>query len=374
MGSKPIMPLFFRSRRLRSFPGRRFSVLLAGLSTWLAAAPVWAESNAALGLQERITTLFAEHGDAVVRVKAAFEEIDDEGEAEVTVKYGTGFFISRQGHILANASRTDGADRIWIEHGGLSLQALSLGQDFATNLALLKVTHLPPNFGFIPLPDRSDLPPIGSMIVMISCPLEFEPSPYLGLVAGHESSFFQTAFPTTYIRTSIAAGLGEGGAPILDLNGRLVGIVIAGLAEVRGAYCLPGAAARRVRDDLLFEGEVRYGWFGFDVITRGSRTYGPEILIENVVEGGPSEAAGLREGDVLVAIDGYEVRTISSLRDAVFFSRVGEFASVEVLRGPERTEVELSIRIAERPVDTEFVRAIAGSEEDAAEASPDGDS
>lgn len=316
--------------------------------------PAAAEARGdALTLQRRITDLYEAQAGAVVRVKAAFEEEDENGQQRVTVKYGTGFFISREGHLLANASRAYGADRIWIEHRGLSYPAEAVGHDFYTNVALLQALALPEDFDFLRLPDEAGLPPVGSLALMISCPLEFEPSPSLGLISGHESHFFQQIFPTTCIRSSIPAGMGEGGAPILALNGRLLGIVFAGLADIPGSYILPARAAKRIRDDLLFQGEVAYAWMGFDLKPRLSGENRAELVIDSISAQSPAEKAGLRTGDVLVSLGGEPMANLSAVRDSLFYARPQEYLDVEVLRTAEGTREEerlvFSVQLSRRP-------------------------
>lgn len=334
----------------------------------LAGPPVQAQEAGFASLQRRVVELYSEHRNAVVRVKAAFEgEPAATSEPQVTLKYGTGFFISREGHLLANASRVFGADRIWVDLNDISYAAELIGADFATNLALLRVVTLPDDFTHFHLPDSNALPEIGTMVLQISCPLEFEPSPFFGLIAGRESNFFDQVFPTTYIRTNIPAGLGEGGAPVLDLNGNLVGIVIAGLVDVQGSYCLPARAARRIRDDLLFSrdsselGEVNYGWLGFEATERINEARAREVILTGLTEDAPAGRAGLQEGDQLLRIGSFAIRTIRDVRDALFYARVGQFLDMEVLREDET--LTFSVRVESRPADEPFVTPISEANE-----------
>src|SRR5690554_579575 len=92
-----------------------------------------------LNIQRRITELVEEQVDGVVRVKAAAEESDPSGEAVVTQRVGTGFFISEDGHILTNASVALGADRVWVELDGVEYAADHIGSDPETNISLLKL-------------------------------------------------------------------------------------------------------------------------------------------------------------------------------------------------------------------------------------------
>ena len=98
-------------------------------------------------MQSRLIELFQENQNAIVRVKAAYESDNPADMPQIVI--GTGFFISREGHDLTNASTVLNPDRIWVVFKGVEYAAKMIGYDKATNLALLKVITLPKDFGFI---------------------------------------------------------------------------------------------------------------------------------------------------------------------------------------------------------------------------------
>lgn len=296
-----------------------------------------------LGVERRVKTVFGENQGKVVRIKAAYENGNDSGQ--VSLRVGTGFFISSDGLLLANASVTDGARRIWIENGDTTYEAAFVAADGETNLALLRVEDQPKgSFEFVPI-DGVTHPPIGTFLLSIGCALEFDPAPRIGLVSGLDSNFGKRVFPTAYIRTTIPANPGEGGSPVFDLNGRLLGMIVASLPEVSASYVIPADAIGKIRDDLFLNGEVRYGWIGMEVESqsRGPGDRAP-LLVTRITPGGPAEKGGLREGDRILGLDGAPVEGIHGLRHQFFLARVGQFLSVEVERGKET--LNLSIRIA----------------------------
>ena len=178
-------------------------------------------------------------------------------------------------------------------------------------------------------------------------PLEFDPTPHFGIFAGSESRFGDRFFPCNYIRTSIPAGPGDGGSAYLDLTGRLLGIQVGSLPDVGSSYILPARAALRIRDDILFSGTVTYGWIGFEVEISTSIGEGRRLILSQVFPGSPAEAAGLLEGDVLQRIGDYPVSVLDDLRNAMFYTRVGQYVDVVVERdGASR---RFSVKIAARP-------------------------
>lgn len=305
-----------------------------------------------LSLQRRVVEVFEENRDAVVRVKGAFEGVSESGDRDITLKIGTGFFISREGHILANATRTQGASRIWVEHRGVDYAAEYLGGDSVNNIALLRLVALPEAFSVIRMGESMDLPKIGSTAVAISHYLDFDAAPNIGLVQTHARRYGNSIFPTTFLRISIPNDLGEGGSPILDLNGRLIGMMIAALPDIRASFALPTRAVSRIRDDLLFEGEVKYSWIGIEVKPEVDFETG-RVIVNAVMEGTPAANAGIREGDALLRLGEFEIERVEDYPNASFFVRPGEFVSVAIMRGEEL--LNFNFRVERRPVNEALI-------------------
>lgn len=334
-----------RFRYYRAFPWPAFLV-----SAILATIIVTARANGEVrSFEDRIVTLFEENHPAMVRVKAVYPPKEDSEEKIPQVVIGTGFFISREGLILTNASVVSDPLRVWIEHNQTAYSAEVVGMEDRANIAFLRTHTLPDSFTFLHLADRADLPPVGSFAVRLSMPLEFSASPTFGMISGYESRFGDRIFPCTYVRTTIPSGPGDGGSAYLDLNGRLIGIQVGSLPEVGSSYILPARAALRIRDDMLFSGTVTYGWIGFEVELASAIETGPQVVLSEVFPDSPGSEAGLIEGDVLLEIGDYTISALDDLRNAMFYTRVGQFVDVRVRReGEPRT---FSIKVAARPDD-----------------------
>jgi len=311
-------------------------------------------------LEERIVTLFEENRTAMVRVKAIYPPAEETEDSVPQVVIGSGFFISREGLILTNASVVSDPLRVWIEHNQTAFSADVVGLDEEANIAFLRTHTLPDSFTFLHLADRAALPPVGSLTVRISMPLEFSASPTFGMIAGYESRFGGRIFPCTYVRTTIPSGPGDGGSAYLDLSGRLIGVQVGSLPDVNSSYILPARAALRIRDDLLFSGTVTYGWIGFEVELASAINTGPQVVLSEVFGDSPGNSAGLMEGDILKEIGDYTINNLDDLRNAMFYTRVGQFVDVRVKRDGElRT---FSIKVAARP-ENEPIRIIEPVEE-----------
>ena len=321
----------------------------------------FASASDFLSLQRRIIEIYEENRSAMVRVKAVYEANAEEDSPQVFI--GSGFFISREGYIITNTNivknpiREDLPIRVWVEHESIAYAADVMGVDASTNLAILRLQSLPSTFQFLSLMDQSELPPVGSVVVRLSMPLEFDPTPDIGLVTGHESRFSGRLFPCKYIRTSIPGTPGDGGSAYLDLNGRLLGINVVSVPEVGATYLVPTRAAVRVREDLLSAGEVTRGWIGFEIREETSVRDGSRVVLASITDS-PARQAGLLPGDVLHRIGEDPIQRRDDWRKAMFDTRVGQDTQVELFRDGELKE--FSVRIAPRPDDEplEVVRSV----------------
>ena len=307
-----------------------------------------ANSYDALALQQRVIEVFEQNKDAIVRVKAAFRSPESEtGKSQVMLRVGSGFFVSHEGHVLVNASRAAGADRVWIEYKDKRYAAEAVGHDRQTNVSILRVIELPDKFSIIPIDTSSSDPQLGSIAVAISCPLDFQASPSMGIITGKDKKLFKRDFPTVYLRTSIATNAGRNGCPILDINGRFIGMAIVSLPDIGGSYCLPPEALVRVRDDLLFSGRITHSWIGCEVAEKLNADNTNSVYLKRFLEGSPARQAGLIEGDRLLSIDNRPIKTATDVRIAVFFMRPNQFTSIKVMRAA--TELEFSVKTSPRP-------------------------
>ncbi|MFO8028120.1 MAG: S1C family serine protease [Opitutales bacterium] len=326
------------------------------VALWCFAAQLThAEQPNALALQQRLIEVYEQNKGAVVRVKAAYAQSEVvDGEAKVTLRVGTGFFISREGHVLVSASRAAGADRVWIEYEGKTYATESIGHDRLTNVSVLRVLAPPEEFAIINLDTNVGYPDLGAIAVSISCPLDFEPSPAMGLFTGVDKKLAHQIFPTEYIRTTIPVDAGQGGCPILDINGRFIGMSVASIPDLGGSYCLPVDALVRVRDDLIFSGKIIHSWLGFEVKAEINDLDSDEVILSRVHEAAPADKAGLKEGDRLISIGGREIGEVTDVRGAIFFTRANQFTSVKFERDGEMREV--SVKTLARPGDVPEIK------------------
>lgn len=314
---------------------------------WLVA-PLGSFANEDLvALQQRIVAVQTDHAGAVVTVFAQHRSSDPEQPASHIV--GTGFFISREGLILTATNVIHGADRVWVENRGIGYLAEVVGSDRLTNVAILKLKAVPEELAYLRFPQEPELPPVGTLLVWISCELGMAPGPDLGLVNGWNTAYGERILPTVYLRTSLTLDGGENGAPVFDLNGNLVGMAIIGLPETRSSFLLPVRALERVRDDILFSGEVAFAHFGFTTMEIADRKEASRVFVEAIEPDSPAATAGIKVDDIILRVGAFAIDRDRDLRRAFFFTRPNEQVDVQVRRDGEVLTLPLKAGRRERP-------------------------
>lgn len=287
-------------------------------------------------LQERMCAVFNERRPAVVKIFSVAPSMEENGRKVLSV--GTAFFIDKKGQLLANANVVIGGERMWVEHEGRPYATTLLGVDPQTNLALLRAETMPKGAGYVDLSAASKSPPTASFLMAISCKLGFDPGPSTGMLVGRNSNYGNQLLPTNYLRTDIPSDGAEGGAPVFDIEGRFVGLVVISLPEIRASFLLPAAAVERVYEALTAIGHMDYAYLGLNARQRVDINGELQVCLDDVVAEGPAEAAGLEKGDVLLQMGGRTIRRDEDLREAVFFAKPDKSLSVKVLRdGKERS-------------------------------------
>jgi serine protease Do len=296
-----------------------------------------------LALQRRYIDLLGQARAAVVKINIV--------GADGITYLSTGFFISKEGYLItANAHLLQDAVRVIFEYDGVPYIADVAGVDLVTNIALLRAPKLPGAFGVLDLADSPELPPLGTMLLAVTCKRGDEPGPSPGILQGYNAKYGDQKLPALYLRTNIPDDGAESGSPVFDLEGKLVGLMVVTLPETRSSLVLPTRALIRVREDLLDHGHVQYGHFGFSGKQFVTAETGSLMLIDDVEYGGPAATAGLKVGDVLLAIGDTTISTDQDITQLAFFARPGQYVTVRVRR--DGKEMEMPLQVGEMKLET----------------------
>ncbi len=281
----------------------------------------------------------------------------DQAPTRRSQSLGSGFIISADGYIVTNNHVIRDASEITVNllDSDTSYQAEVVGRDAETDLALLKIEADRPlpvlEFG------DSDQAKVGQWVVAIGNPFGLAHTVTAGIVSA-KGRIIGSGPYDDFIQTDASINPGNSGGPLLDMQGRVIGINTAIVASGQGiGFAIPSNMARGIITQLQENKMVQRGWLGVtiqDLDDNSARALGLKstqgALIAEVISGEPAEQAGLRSGDVVVTINGQAVVDSGSLLRVVAQQTPGESVKVEVMRqGKKQTfTVTLGTRDPER--------------------------
>ncbi|MEZ5502655.1 MAG: trypsin-like peptidase domain-containing protein [Halioglobus sp.] len=270
---------------------------------------------------------------------------------------GSGVIMTSAGHILTNNHVIAGADAIQVMlYDGRSANAVVIGTDTATDLAVLKVEL--PDLQPITLGD-SDTARVGDVVLAIGNPLGFGHSVTQGIVSALGRYGLQLNAYEDYIQTDAIIHLGNSGGALIDTNGRLLGIntlIYTGSNEAQSAatgigisLAIPVNLAVFVMQDLINYGEVIRGWLGVSVepigATPSSGGNRQTLAVVEVAADSPAQKAGVQVGDVITHIDGEPVQDGRLTMHRIARLKPGDTVAISVQRGQQSLELSAIVGV-----------------------------
>ncbi|HST31403.1 MAG TPA: trypsin-like peptidase domain-containing protein [Chthoniobacterales bacterium] len=315
-------------RRLSSFrPASAFSSL-AGVALLAAATSLSAQQpQEPTTISREVKEVFDRCSKAVVKIDAT----DQHGELS-----GTGFFVDPMGTLYTAYSVGGEASNISVEFKGKKYPARQLMADLRSGIALLKIDLASPA---LPIGSSGQME-IATPVVTIGYPLDLSETPSFGMIAGFDRKCLGGYFSTTHMRVNLPPQRGEGGAPLLNLKGEVVGILLYSF-ENNSCYALPIEAAEKLRSDYVRFGEARYGWIGTNVQESATPVEGSRAVTTEVMKDTPAAEAGLKPGDVVLQIGRTKVHEPEDILEASFFLTAGDAVPITVARGNEKITFQI---------------------------------
>jgi len=270
---------------------------------------------------------------------------------------GSGVIVSADGYILTASHLIEDADdvKITLADGQKKLDVKIVGSDPATDVAVLKVDAK--NLPAITLAD-SDKLEVGDVVLAIGNPFEVGQSVSMGIVSGLGRNGMGISRYENFIQTDAAINMGNSGGALVDAEGRLIGINTAILSRSGGnqgiGFAVPINLAREMMERIIKDGKVTRGFLGVDIESLNgdlAKEFNVPVsdgaLINDVLPNTPAAKAGLKEGDVIVELNGARVTGGNQFHLAVSELAPDSKASLKVLRGS--TEKNISVTLAEFP-------------------------
>jgi len=270
---------------------------------------------------------------------------------------GSGFLISPDGYILTNNHVVDSAEKVTVKLGeNTEFKAKVIGTDPDSDVAVIKIETS--NQPYLEFAD-SDTLEVGEWVIAIGNPLGLSHTVTAGIVSAKGRSMHgQLARYEDFIQTDAAINFGNSGGPLLNLDGKVVGINAAIVSSTGGnmgiGLAIPINMAKNVYNQLVSKGTVERGFLGVviqDLNGSLAKSFNLKetrgVLISEVTKGLAAEKAGIKAGDVVVEIDGQPVDRSNELQNRIGMKKPGAKVQMVVLRDGSRRE--FTVELAEKP-------------------------
>ena len=270
---------------------------------------------------------------------------------------GSGVIVSPEGYILTNNHVVEGAQEIEVTlSDSRRTTAKVIGTDPDTDLAVLRITldRLP-----VIAMGNSDTVQVGDKVLAIGNPFGVGQTVTGGIISALGRNQLGINTFENFIQTDAAINPGNSGGALVDVNGSLLGINTAIYSRSGGnmgiGFAIPVNTARQVLEGLVRDGQVTRGWIGVEPVELNSdlaETFGIKqtegVIVTGVLQNGPAFQAGLKPGDVLLAVGDKDVRNVSELLTLIAAQTPGTAVKMRIKR--RNVEMTLDVTPAQWPV------------------------
>lgn len=265
---------------------------------------------------------------------------------------GSGVIVDPKGYVLTNHHVVAGAQIITVRlTDGRTFEAELIGSDPMTDLAVLKIDgeRLP----YVEFGD-SDKVDVGQWVLAIGNPFGFGWTVTAGIISAKGRANVGVAEFEDFIQTDAAVNPGNSGGPLIDLNGKVIGITTAIISRTGGyqgiSLAIPSNMAKTVMLSIVKHGRVLRGYMGWTLVTMSPELarrlrirFRPGVFVWEVYHGSPAEAVGIKPGDIITAVNGKPIDDARKLRNLIAMYQAGKSVTFEVWRGKKRLNIKATI-------------------------------
>ena len=274
---------------------------------------------------------------------------------EKVTSLGSGFIVSKEGHILTNYHVVQGTDDVVVDlNDGRQAKAVVVGTDQQVDVAVLKINLS--NLSPLPLAD-SDQVKVGQIVFAIGNPFGLRESVSQGIISARDRRGISDS-SVEFFQTDTAINPGNSGGPLVDIKGEVVGINSVIYSESGGnqgiGFAIPSNIVRRTLKSIIEKGRVIKSYLGVSVqqVTRDLAEQfklNPPIgaVVTDVDPGSPAEKAGIIRGDVIQKINGHEIKDAAAVGNRIAETDIGSTVTINLVRDGEQKTV--SGQIVEQP-------------------------
>jgi serine protease Do len=314
--------------------GSKRSVVALALIFCSGGSLLFAQEQSATAISQQVRDVFEHAAKAVVKIHG----VDEHSEI-----CGTGFFVDPTGTLYTAYTVGGEAGNFTIEFNGKKYPARQLLADIRSGTAMLKVDEATPA---LPIGKSEELK-VATPVVAIGFPLDLRETPSFGMIAGFDQKYLGRYFSTTHLRVNLPTQRGEAGAPLLNMKGEVVGILVSSLENNSSCYAVPIEAAEKIRSDFVRFGEARHGWVGINVSEAPQPVEGSRAEMRQIIEDTPAARSGIKQGDILLQVGRKKIAQPEDVLDASFFITAGDIVPITVMRGNQK--LTFNVRAALHP-------------------------
>ena len=275
------------------------------------------------------------------------------GQPQIAAGQGSGVIIDTEGHILTSHHVIDGADTIKVVlHDGTAFDAEIVGEDPHTDIGVIRVKDIG-DYKLVPIAQGdSDKLRVGEFVVAVGSPFHLTSSVTLGIVSQKGRTVGVLPYED-FIQTDASINPGNSGGPLVDLDGRMIGLnaVIQTDGSVRGnigiGFAVPGNRAFKIANQLKAGESIERPWLGIipqPMSVAAARRYAGRpagIFIAEVFRDTPAFRSGLYRGDIILDVNGQPVFSVLDLQREVFKSEIGQPIQLTVVRSNRKVTLEV---------------------------------
>lgn len=289
----------------------------------------------------------------------------NQGGREYTQKaasLGSGFVISESGYIMTNYHVVAEAEKIEVKFANKDVyKAKLIGSDPETDIAILKIESKDGKFKPVEFGDSDNLK-IGQWAIAIGNPFGLNNTMTVGIVSAKGRTGMGIETYEDFIQTDASINPGNSGGPLVDIEGKLIGINTAILSQSGGnmgiGFAIPVNMAKNIKEMLIKDGKVTRGYLGVmlqqidkDIAQKFGLKRSSGVLITDVVKDSPAEKAGLKRGDIIIEADNKKINELGEL--ITYISNTAPGKEVEFTISRDGKEMEYKIKLAKRDGDNQ---------------------
>ena len=266
---------------------------------------------------------------------------------------GSGFVVSEDGYVMTNNHVVDGADEIYVIFSdGREYKTKIVGRTPEIDIAILKIESTEK---FKPIEfANSDETKIGQWAIAFGNPLGLNNTMTVGVVSATGRSSLGIEKVENFIQTDAAINQGNSGGPLIDINGRLIGINTAIMSQSGGSvgigFAIPANLAKNVKDSIISTGKYERPFIGIqlqDLTSELAKQFGLKstsgVLISTVEPNSPAQKVGLKNGDVIIKLDNKSINSSGSLVGQIAAKKVGDNVTLVVMRDKKEVSVKVTL-------------------------------